>query len=48
MVDMFLANVFDAEVIHDKRETDRAPRVFPVARCDLGLCVASLAEAFFK
>ena len=48
MVDMFLADVFDAKVIHDKRETDRAPRVFPVARCDLGLCATGLAEGFFK
>jgi hypothetical protein len=48
MVDMFLADVFDNKVIHDKCETDRAPLVFPVAQCDLGLGVASLAEAFFK
>jgi hypothetical protein len=48
MADMFHANVFNVEVIHNKGDTDRAPRVFPVAWCDFGLCVAGLAEAFFK
>jgi hypothetical protein len=43
MVDVFLANLLNAEVINHKCETDWTPCVFPVAGGYFGLRVAGFA-----
>ena len=44
---MFLANVFNAEIVDNERELYRAPVVLPKAWYKLALMLASLVEAFF-
>ena len=45
---MALANVFDAKIVDDKSEYDRAPLVAPEARSVGTLVIAMLLEALFE
>ena len=43
-----LANIFDAKIVHDKSEDDRAPLVAPKARSGGTLVIAMLLEVLFE
>lgn len=48
MVGVFLSNILDCEVIHNKGEFDEAFRMAPEARCVAALKVTMFGQAFGK
>ncbi len=45
---MLFADIFDAKVVHDEAETNRASVVFPQSRSCGALAIAMLGQALFQ
>jgi hypothetical protein len=45
---MLFADIFDAKIVHDEAETNRASVVFPQSRGCGALAIAMLGQALFQ